>query len=349
MARRFALVLGLAVTSLLPASAFALEPSPAPAAAPAPPAVAEKTPYPTAHDAPLDAKAQPIEKTEVYTRYRVEFNGIRKDRVPGFLYVPNDGKPSHPAVLLQYGSGGNKKTGYIVALGQQFVGRGFVVLTIDAPFKGERRPPRGERGWGALLKAPAPQAGTGQAAGDAVETDDQGDQGGRFQWYCGDYSRAVDYLLTRPEVDRDRIGYAGVSWGAITGITFVAHDPRVKAMASIVGGGNFMGFIADKVEMPAETVRAAKGFDPVYHVARISPRPLLLLNVTKDQLVPRFFAESLHKAAGDGAKKVWIDTDHFFQGIDRYAVLEDVITFLSEGLRGTTPETTPQAAAGAGR
>src|SRR5688572_7581138 len=183
MARRFALVLGLAVTSLLPAVAVALEPSPAPAAAPGAP---DKPPYPTAHDAPLDAKAQLIEKTEVYTRYRVEFNGIRKDRVPGFLYVPNDGKPSHPAVLLQYGSGGNKKTGYIVALGQQFVGRGFVVLTIDAPFKGERRPPRGERGWGALLKPPAPQAGTGQAAGDAVETDDPGDQGGRFQWYCGD-------------------------------------------------------------------------------------------------------------------------------------------------------------------
>ena len=144
--------------------------------------------------------------------------------------------------------------------------------------------------------------------------------------------RTLDYLVTRPEVDPNRVGYAGVSWGAITGITFAAHDDRIKAMASIVGGGNFMGTIADKVQMPEETVALAKSFDPVYHVALIAPRPLLLLNVTHDQLVPRFFAESLHKAAGKGATKMWLDTDHFFQGVDRYAILGDVITFMRDNL-----------------
>ena len=328
MTRGFAVLLGLAATSLLPVVAIGAKPAPPLPAPPAAPATrdvtADKPPYPTAHDAPLDAKAQVVEKAAGYTKLRVEFNGIRKDRVPGFLYLPNDGQKAHPAVLLQYGSGGDKKTGYIVALGQQFVARGFVVLTIDAPFKGERKPPREQRGWKTMLAG-------------------QDKDGGRFQWYCGDYSRAVDYLLTRPEVDPQRVGYAGVSWGAITGVTFVAHDPRVKAMASIVGGGNFMGFIADKVEIPAETVEVARSFDPVYHVGKIAPRPLLLLNVSKDQLVPRYFADCLHAAAGQGSTKVWIETDHFFQGIDRYAVLEDVITFMNEGLA------VPPPAVGAGR
>ena len=281
------------------------------AAAPAPPLVApaaDKPPYPVDHDAPLDPKESVVENGDGFTRLRVEFNGIRKDRVPAFLYIPDDGKKTHPAVLLQYGSGGNKKTNYIVALGKQFVGKGFVVLTIDAPHKGERKPKDG-RG---LLASLAEQ--------------------GQFQWYCGDYSRAVDYLVTRPEVDPQRVGYAGVSWGAITGVTFVAHDPRIKAMASIVGGGNFMGTIADKVEMPPEVVELAKSFDPVYHVSLIAPRPLLLLNVTKDQLVPRFFADSLHAAAGKGATKIWLETDHFFQGVDSYAILDDVIRFMKEGL-----------------
>ena len=269
-----------------------------------------KPPYPVDHDAPLDPEERVVEQADTYTKLRVEFNGIRKDRVPGFLYVPRDGKKTHPAVLLQYGSGGNKKTNYIVALGQQFVGHGFVVLTIDSPNKGERRVKTG----GGLLEALSRQ--------------------GQFRWYCGDYSRAVDYLVTRPEVDPDRVGYAGVSWGAITGITFAAHDERIKAVASIVGGGNFMGTIADKVQMPPEVVEMARSFDPVYHVALIAPRPLLLLNVTKDQLVPRFFAESLQNAAGEGAKKVWLDTDHFFRGIDRYAVLDDVINFMKESLPG---------------
>ena len=274
---------------------------------PAPP----KRPYAVDHDAPLAASQRLVEKAAGYTKLRVEFNGIRKDRVPGFLYVPADDQPKHPAVLLQYGSGGHKGTFYIVALAQQFVAKGFVVLTIDSPMKGERKPPKSERTlWSSL--------GLGER--------------GRFQWYCGDYSRAVDYLASHPDVDPDRLGYGGISWGAITGITYAAHDPRIRAVASIVGGGNFMGTLADKVEMGQETIEAAKSFDPVYHVGLVAPRPLLLLNVTQDQLVPRFFAESLHKAAGDGAKKMWVETDHFFQGVDRYAVLEDVITFMGESL-----------------
>ena len=280
-------------------------------------------PYAVDHDAPLAPQERLVEKAAGYSKFRVEFNGIRKDRVPGFLYVPGDRQPRRPAVLLQYGSGGHKGTFYIVALAKQFVDRGFVVLTIDAPMKGERKPPRNQRTlWSSL--------GLGER--------------GRFQWYCGDYSRAIDYLASRPDVDPARLGYGGISWGAITGITFAAHDPRIKAVASIVGGGNFMGTLADKVEMPKETVEAARSFDPVYHVPLIAPRPLLLLNVTQDQLVPRFFAESLHKAAGDGAKKLWVDTDHFFQGVDRYAVLEDVITFMRDNLaERAAPDNVPAA------
>ena len=64
--------------------------------------------------------------------------------------------------------------------------------------------------------------------------------------YCGDYSRATDFLTARPEVDKDRLGFVGISWGAITGITYVAYDPRIKAMGSMVGGGNFLGAFSAK-------------------------------------------------------------------------------------------------------
>jgi dienelactone hydrolase len=280
--------------------------TPTRAAGPATTQSADAMPYRADHDAPLGPAERFDRETENATRHRVEFNGIKGDRVPAFLYVPKDHAETHPAVLLQYGSGGNKNTNYIVALGEQFASRGFVVLTIDVPLHGERKPKTGGGGWKQMF----------------TET-------GRFPWYCGDYSRAVDYLMTRPEVDRERVGYAGISWGAITGITFVAHDPRVRAMASIVGGGNFLGTF--HTEMGEETLAAARKIDPIYHVAQIAPRPLLLINATRDQLVPRFFAESLHAAAGDGAsvKKMWFDTDHFFTGTDRYAILGQVIDFMA--------------------
>jgi len=269
-------------------------------------------PYRVDHDAPLKPTERLDREAEMFTRFRVEFNGIRGDRVPAYLYVPKggDAASARAAVLLQYGSGGNKNTNYIVALGEQFASRGFVVLTIDAPLRGERKP-KGERGWRQIFSA---------------ET-------GRFPWYLGDYSRAVDYLISRREVDRDRVGYAGISWGAITGITFVAHEPRVRAMASIVGGGNFLGTL--RTEVSAEARQAALRIDPVYHVALIAPRPLLLMNVTRDQLVPRFYSESLHNAAGDAKSvtKVWLETDHFFNGVDRHAVLDEVVDFMQNALR----------------
>jgi fermentation-respiration switch protein FrsA (DUF1100 family) len=269
-------------------------------------AAEEATPFRVDHDAPLNVKAKLVERTAAYSQFRVEFNGIAGKPVPAFVYVPGDKNAKHPAVLLQYGSGGNKSTNYIVALAKQFASRGFLVLTIDVPGRGERREPREGSAWSRIFQP-----------GTFVET-------------LGDYSRAVDYLNARPDVDTDRIGYAGISLGAITGLTFVAHEPRVRAMASIVGGANFLGSL--KIELDPKTRESAARIDPFYHVSLIAPRPLLLLNATQDQLVPRFFGEQLHKAAGDTAKKVWVETDHFFNGVDRFEVMATVIDFLEKSL-----------------
>src|SRR5688572_27649819 len=178
------------------------------------PATRPARPYPTAADAPLDATETVVAATDTYTLYRVEFNGIAKgSRVPANLYVPKQPqfKPPYPAILLQYGTGGNKNTNYIVAIGKLAVAKGMVVLTIDSPGRGERKgkePPR------TIFN-------------------------GNFLQYLGDYSRATDFLSSRPDVDKNRLGYVGISWGAITGVTYAAHDARIKVVASLVGGGNF--------------------------------------------------------------------------------------------------------------
>jgi dienelactone hydrolase len=270
-------------------------------------------PYRIAHTAALDSKDSVVNQADDHTQYRVEFNGIKNDRVPAYLYVPKKklGVPNpHPAILLQYGIGGNKKTEYIVAIGKQFVSRGYVVLTIDSPGVGERK----------SKDKKAPNAIIGMLLG-----------GDHALHYCGDYSRAVDFLLTRPEVDKDRIGYVGISWGAITGITYVAYDERIKAAASMVGGGNFLNEYTPKAAEKAAR-EGSKSSDPVYHVCHIAPRPLLFINVTKDQLIMPAWAKSLHKAAGDGAKVVWLETDHYFRNLDRSAVCDSVIDFMNKSM-----------------
>jgi dienelactone hydrolase len=269
-------------------------------------------PYATAHDKPLDAKQELIKEADDHTQYRVEFNGIQGDRVPAYLYVPKrpaDAKPA-PAVLLQHGTGGNKNTNYIVAIGKQFVARGYVVLTIDSPGCGERRG-KDKKSLGVL---------------ELLATD-------TYFHYCGDYCRAVDFLATRPEVNTNRLGYVGISWGAITGITYAAHDPRIKSVASLVGGGNFLGGYSVKAAAKADAEGKAIS-DPAFHVAKIAPRPLLFINVTKDQLIFKPWAEALHKAAGAGAKVEWLETDHYFKGLDRLKVADTVIDFMDREMKG---------------
>ena len=259
-------------------------------------------PYPTAHDAPLDPTEKVIATTDDYTLYRIEFNGIKAGtRVPANLYIPrkSDFKAPYPAVLLQYGTGGSKNTNYIVAIGKLAVAKGLAVLTIDSPDRGER---------------------SGKEAPKTSFFDM------RFFQYLGDYSRATDYLASRKDLDPKRIGYIGISWGAITGVTYCAHDPRIQVVASLVGGGNFAGLIPGGA--PEELVNKTKAFDPYYNIALIAPRPLLLVNVNRDQLVPRIMAEALQRAAPSYAKKVWLDCDHFFNGVDREVEANAVLDFV---------------------
>ena len=207
-------------------------------------------PYPTAHDAPLDATEKLLTTTEDYTLYRVEFNGIKAgSRVPANLYVPRkrEFKAPYAAILLQYGTGGNKNTNYIVGMGRIAVAKGLVVLTIDAPDRGERK---------------------GKEAPKLNFFDS------RFLQYLGDYSRATDYLMTRADVDKGRIGYVGISWGAITGVTYAAHDSRIKVVASLVGGGNFPSLIPGGA--PAELIAKVETLNPSLSATnRIEWRPAL--------------------------------------------------------------------------
>ena len=52
-----------------------------------------------------------------------------------------------------------------------------------------------------------------------------------------DFSRSIDYLETRPDIDVRKLGYLGASWGAAMGAILPALDPRPKAL--ILDGPGF--------------------------------------------------------------------------------------------------------------
>lgn len=270
------------------------------------PATAAPALFPVNHAAPLAATEQPMDGGEKFTKRLIHFNGIAGDRVPGHLYLPKHATGRRPAVLVQHGIGDKKKALYIVATCERLAGLGVIALAIDAPNRGDRHDKNAP---GISFLNPA----------------------GVQKWFaqhCGDYSRAFDYLATRSDVDTARFGYVGFSWGAITGVTFGANDERIRVMTSI-GGGSLAGYLA----LPAKAgEKAPASLDPADHIARFAPRPLLLINSTKDQLVLPVVARLLHAAAGPGAEVKWYETDHFFNGIDRDAVLQSVAEYMQAKL-----------------
>jgi eukaryotic-like serine/threonine-protein kinase len=51
-----------------------------------------------------------------------------------------------------------------------------------------------------------------------------------------DFSRSIDYLQSRPDIDGQKLGYLGMSWGGVMGAIIPAVENRIGASVLIAGG-----------------------------------------------------------------------------------------------------------------
>lgn len=101
--------------------------------------------------------------------------------------------------------------------------------------------------------------------------------------------KAVSYLASRPEVDRDRIGMAGSSWGGFFTTLMVGIDPRLKAGSCFYGTGNLQLGNAwwdgvcrrGDVITPAQRQRWSETLDPARRLAN-RKTPLAWFTTTND-------------------------------------------------------------------
>ena len=122
-----------------------------------------------------------------------------------------------------------------------------------------------------------------------------------------DLRRALDYLETRPEC-RHNVGFLGSSLGAILGALLTGDDARVRTAVLTSIGGTWRGALArgDGLVLPGIAARAAQfdaavktlqPLDAARWVARIAPRPVMLVNGLEDPLTPVRLALVLDAAA----------------------------------------------------
>ena len=166
--------------------------------------------------------------------YRIEV--LRFQSRPNFwvtasLYVPTTGNGPFPGIISPCGHSANGRiyTAYQLTY-LDLVHSGFVVLAYDPVGQGERR-----QYWN-------PQTGVSEV-GNTVTWEHSlpgqllllvGEDLTHYRVWDG--MRAIDYLLTRPEVDPKRIGCTGQSGGGTFTIFISALDERVRCAAANEGG-----------------------------------------------------------------------------------------------------------------
>ena len=130
----------------------------------------------------------------------------------------------------------------------------------------------------------------------------------------------MDYLRTRPDVDTSRIVMLGYSFGAPFVPCVAAHERRFAAAAMVYGGGDLRSLIAHNVgRYQGEVVSASAGMlagfllgpvEPMKYAGKISPIPLVMINGTEDEQIPRENAERFFAAAGEPKVLRWIESRH---------------------------------------
>jgi cephalosporin-C deacetylase-like acetyl esterase len=214
--------------------------------------------------------------------YRVEnvmFQSLPDFWVTGNLYIPATGKGPFPGIISPCGHSllGRMSPQYQAAY-LNLVKGGFVVLSYDPIGQGERR-----QYWN-------PQTDVTEVEADPIYEHSMPGQlllllgANLTQYLLWEGMRAIDYLLTRPEVDAKRVGCAGHSGGGNMTKFISVMDERVQCAAIIEGGtaNRWTVSIAPWQPFGPSDVEqnlfpsAVYGIDQVdLHVA-IAPRPLLV-------------------------------------------------------------------------
>ncbi len=145
-----------------------------------------------------------------------------------------------------------------------------------------------------------------------------------------DVRRALDVLLAQPGVDQSRVAVVGHDFGAMWGALAVAADPRVTHFVFMAGTRAFSDWYLftpkrEGAERDAFVAKLAP-LDPIVHLAKISPRPVLLQFGTKDPFVKNEAATAMAEAiAGPKTVKTYeFEHELTYQArVDQIAWLKD--------------------------
>lgn len=273
-----------------------------------------------------DLEVECLERVDCgsYVREKVTYSVTPDERVPAFVCVPKDRPCLLPAVFCHHQHAGNFALGKSEVVGLagdpdlayagHLAERGFITIAPDAiGFE--------ERNW-------SPN-GTDNVC--VYELSTRLVRGRTLLADClQEISVALDYLVTRDDVDPRRLGFIGHSYGGRAALWAPAFDQRIKASVSNCGCIPYRNSFTHDTGIQAEFV--VPGFvadHDIDDVIACFGDTQLLISATTDDKWSRGATDVFtraHEALGDRVELALYEGGHVFTTLMReraYSFLED--------------------------
>ena len=266
-----------------------------------------------------DPRAQVVERVDCgqYVREKLYFNTTPDVRVPAYLLLPKGEAKRRPAIVALHDHGAFfvwgkeklvatenehpalkefKRTAYSGrSYADELAKRGYVVIAIDMFYWGERRMllPKDPPAWLDRDKMSLQDvAAFNRRSGMSTALIATGLFEAGITWsgvMFWDDIRTVDYLLTRPEVDPQRIGCCGLSVGGFRSAHLAGLDPRIKA-AVVVGWMSTYGSMLQNKLTSIGFMKVVPGLYKYMDLPDVAsmnvPGGLMVIYGTQDRLFP---------------------------------------------------------------
>ncbi|MCY2974220.1 MAG: prolyl oligopeptidase family serine peptidase [Planctomycetota bacterium] len=227
---------------------------------------------------PLNARVTGTLERDGYRIEKVIFDSRPNFPVTANLYIPTIGSGPYPAVVGTCGHSFNGKAAEAYqSFAQGLVRLGHVCLIFDPIGQGER----------IQYTKDQVKSELGAGVNEHLHAGNQQFLVGDFlgSWMAWDGIRALDYLLTRGEVDPKQIGVTGNSGGGTTTTWMCGLDSRWSMAAPACFVTSFRNNLEN--ELPADTEQCppralALGLDHCDFLAALAPKPIIILAKEQD-------------------------------------------------------------------
>lgn len=251
---------------------------------------------------PLQAKVTGTLERDDFVVEKLHFQSRPGLYVTGNLYRPKKIDRKLPAVLYVCGHSSRGRNGNKSAFqdhGMWFASNGYVCLVIDTLQLGE---------------IPGIHHGTYNQ--------------NRWWWQAAGYTpagvecwngiRAIDYLISRPDVDAERIAVTGISGGGATTVWIGAADERVKCAVPVSGMSDLESYVTNKVingHCDCMFLINTYGWEWTTIAALIAPRPMLFANSDNDRIFPM-----------DGNQRIIARLRQLYRMYDKPELVDDYVS-----------------------